>query len=53
MSVDKLEKELKEVQDKLNEAKKNQFLTCGKCGQKTQIKKIDLVQNQWYEEPVG
>lgn len=41
------------LHDQLDEIKARKTLKCQKCGKRTQVKKLTLIQTHWYVRPYG
>jgi predicted RNA-binding Zn-ribbon protein involved in translation (DUF1610 family) len=48
-----LEEEIKTCNQELEDAHANRFLTCGDCGKKSLIKKLTIIDFQYYESNTG
>ena len=47
------EEQLRDAKEDVERAVANSMLVCRKCGGRTQIKKLTLLQTYWYERPYG
>jgi hypothetical protein len=51
--VELRKKQLRDAEDGVVTAVANTFMVCRKCGRRTRIRELTLIQTHWYEAPYG